>query len=170
MCCIAAIPAVGPVVAGLSFASVEEARKMVEQMAQSDAWKKMDDIDREIEVNPGAFFELPTEHTFYPGLYRREVLMTEGRWISTRVHLTDHPFTVLAGHLLCFDAENGVTEIIAPYEGSTKAGTRRLIYILKDTHWITYHANPDNETDPDKIVARLTYNNRELRDKVEALT
>lgn len=156
-------------VADLPVLSIADARLMVEEMARSDAWKKMDDIDRKMESMPDAFYELPTEHTLYPGLYRREVLMVAGQWVSTRIHLTDHPFTVLAGRLLCWDAENGVVELVAPYQGSTKAGTRRLLYIFEDTHWVTYHANPDNETDPDKIVERLTYNNRELRDKMEAL-
>ena len=162
MCCI-----VEPATDKIVPLPLHDAIALVEQMAHSEAWRKIDAMELEMEAHPEAFFELPTEHTFYPGLYKRGVLMTAGRFITTRIHLTDHPFSVLSGRLLVWDDANGVVEISAPYDGSTKAGTRRLLYILEDTHWITYHANPDNETDPNKIVERCTYNNRLLREKME---
>ena len=35
--------------------------------------------------------------------------------------------------------EEGEEEICAPYYTMTKAGTKRLIYVLEDTIWITVH-------------------------------
>lgn len=145
--------------------SLADAKLMVEQMAKSEAWQKLDAIDEELEAHPEAFFELPTEHLFPPGQYVRTVLMNAGRFITTRIHLVEHPFIVSAGSALVWTAEHGVIEISAPYIGLTPPGVRRLLYILDDCVWTTIHPNPDNETDPKKIVARVTYNNRELREK-----
>lgn len=161
MCCIVETPAdkIVPL-------PIADARLLVEWMAQSEAWKKIDALEQEMEQHPDAFFELPTEHVFTDGIYQRKVLMSAGRFITTRIHLTDHPFAILAGRLLVWTDEAGVVEMVAPYTGITKAGTRRLLYILEDCQWMTTHANPDNETDPDRIVERCTYNNRLLREKI----
>ena len=43
--------------------------------------------------------------------------------------------------------------------GLTEAGTKRILYIHEDTTWLTFHANPQNITDPDKMVEYLTYPN-----------
>ncbi len=145
---------------------IADARLMVEQMAKSEAWKKLDDIDRDLEENPEAFFSLPTDHLFPPGQYVRTVFMAAGRWVSTRIHLADHPFFISAGRILVWTAETGTIELSAPHIGITKVGTRRMIYVLEDCIFSTCHPNPENETDPDKLMERYTYNNRELREKV----
>lgn len=161
MCCI-----VEPVVEKIVPFPLANAIALVEQMAHSEAWKKIDALEQEMEQHPEAFFELPTEHIFTDGIYQRKVLMVAGRFITTRIHLTDHPYAILSGRVLVWTDEMGVIEMRAPYTGITKAGTRRLLYVLEDCQWMTTHHNPDNETDPNKIVERCTYNNRLLREKI----
>lgn len=150
-----------------SVVSVADARRMVEEMAHSEAWRKIDRLEQDIESTPGAFFELPTRNDFHPGIYVREVMMKAGDLITTRIHLTEHPYFVMSGRLLVWTDDEGVVEINAPFRGVTMPGTRRLIYILEDCVWATVHANPDNETDANVIVERSTYNNRDLRIKTE---
>ena len=163
MCCIVETPP--EKIVPLSLA---DARLLVEWMGRSEAWQKIDRLEEELERNPSAFFELPTEHVFTDGIYQRKVLMVAGRFITTRIHLTDHPYAIISGRVLVWTDDQGVIELSAPFTGITKAGTRRLLYILEDCQWMTTHANPDNETDPDKIVERCTYNNRSLRIKMRA--
>lgn len=149
--------------------TLEQAKRMVEEMAKSESWRKIDAIEQEMEAHPESFFEIPTKHIFTPGLYVRQVFMKKGRFITTRIHLTEHPYIVSFGRALIWTDDDGVIEFDGDHIGVTKPGARRLLYILEDMLWATCHANPDNERDPDKIVARSTYNNRELRIKSEAV-
>lgn len=154
---------------GASTVSIEEAKLMVEQMARSEGWQRMDEIDRALEAHPDSFRELVTHHIFTPGIMVREVLMQKGDYIATRIHLTEHPFIISMGRALIWTDDQGVIEVGAPFTAVTKPGTRRFIYILEDTIFSTIHANPDNETDPERIMRRITYDNGELRDKTNKL-
>ncbi len=147
--------------------SIAEAKVMVENLARSESWKKIDDLEQQLEQHPDSFNELVTHHIFTPGIYVREVLMKKNDFITTRIHLTEHPFIISMGRVLIWTDEQGVVELGAPYTGITKPGTRRMIFMLEDTIWSTVHANPDNETDPEKIMDKITYNNRALRLKSE---
>lgn len=142
-----------------------ERRMVEEQLAGTEAWQKLNAIDAEIESHPAAFRELPTNHIFTPGLYLRQVFIKKGDLITTRVHLTEHPFIVSAGVVSIWDAENGVVTVQAHYTGITKPGTRRMLYTHEDTIWTTCHANPNNETDPDKIIEAITYDHTKLRNQ-----
>ena len=153
----------GPVAMALG-----DARLMVEQMATSDTWQKMFAMEERVEAHPAAYRELITHHIFTPGLYVREVVMFAGHFIATRIHLTEHPFVVSMGRVLVWTEDKGVIEVGAPFTGITKPGTRRFIYIIEDCIWSTFHVNPDNETDPQKIMDRITYNNATLRTKTRA--
>jgi hypothetical protein len=141
----------------------DERRMVEEQLVGSDAWRKLDQIDAELEAHPDSFRELPTNHVFTPGLYVRQVFMKKGDLLTTRVHLSEHPFIISAGVVSMWDAENGVQTVQAHYTGITTPGTRRILYIHEDTIWSTCHPNPTNETDPEKIIAAITYDHRKLR-------
>ena len=175
--CIVAIPAIGPICASMPWLgapldtkpvalSLTDARALVEQMGRSEAWRKIDAMEEELEQHPDVAFELVTNHVFTPGLYMRSVFMKAGDFVTTRIHLTEHPYIISAGRVLVWTDDQGVVELCASHQGVTKPGTRRLLYIVEDCIWTTCHANPDNETDPDKIVEHSTYNNRLLRQKM----
>lgn len=143
----------------------EEARALVESRIGSAAWQNLNEIEDRIERHPDSFRELPTNHLFPRGLYVREVFMKKGDIILTRVHMVEHAFIVSCGVFLQWSDENGWEKITAFHSGITKPGTRRLIVILEDTIFSTVHANPANETDPEKIVEEVTFNHYRLREK-----
>ena len=103
--------------------------------------------------------DLPVTHRFTPGLYIREILMPASVYpvetvVTSRIHLTEHPFVVSKGKLKVWQEESGWVQIEAPYTGITKAGTRRLLIIQEDTIWTTFHVT--EETDPDVILSQIT--------------
>ena len=119
------------------------------------AYQKMIDLQTALADDPNAKFGDDygrLEHTFGDGLYTRKLFMNKGDIIVSKIHKTTHPFFVLLGACLVYDGE-GVTPIKAPYHGITKAGTKRVLYILEDCVWVTVHAT--NETDLDKIEEEL---------------
>jgi hypothetical protein len=81
--------------------------------------------------------EMPVRHIFTPGLYAREITMKAGTVLTSKIHKTEHPFVISKGKVLVYDAT--VVELKAPYTGITKPNTRRLIKILEDTIWTTFH-------------------------------
>ena len=65
--------------------------------------------------------------------------MPKGQIISTGIHKIEHPYFVQKGDVSVLTDE-GIIRIKAPYNGITKPGTKRLIYMHEDTIWITVHA------------------------------
>jgi len=99
-------------------------------------------IDEAILAIPGTYTgnqdNCPLKHSFGYNLYRRELFMPKGMLITSRIHKYNHFYEVIKGKCTVF-TEQGLNLIEAPYSGTTKAGTKRLLYIIEDTIWITYH-------------------------------
>lgn len=95
-------------------------------------------------------------HRFTPGLYVREIFMPKGVYVIGKQHKTEHPYVVSKGRAAVWTEEQGVVEIKAPFCGITKPGTRRILYILEDCVWTTFH--PTTETDLEKIEAAIIEN------------
>ena len=99
--------------------------------------------------------DCPLVHRFTDGMYIREIFMPKGSLITSKIHLTEHPFTISKGSaLVCIDG-NDWQLFEAPYTGVTKTGTRRVLYITEDCVWTTYHLNSDNQQDVNKIEERI---------------
>jgi hypothetical protein len=80
-----------------------------------------------------------TTHRFTDGMYIREIFMPAGSLITSKIHKTEHPYIVSYGKVaVSIDSEDW-NEITAPYTGITKPGTRRVLYILEDCIWTTFH-------------------------------
>lgn len=137
-------------------------RSAIEARFGSEPWKRMDAIEAELEQMPQEDF--PLNHVFTPGLYIREILLKKGTFLTSRIHLTEHPFIISHGQVSIWTEENGCITLQAPYTGVTKPGTRRILFAHTDVIFSTCHANPDNETNPDEIVKRLTYNEGKYRE------
>jgi hypothetical protein len=124
---------------------------------QGLAWPEMADEDP-VDVLEALLMTLPERidaplvHRFTPGLYVREIFMPKGAIIISKIHKTEHPYTVSKGWARVFDGK-GIVDIRAPYTGITKPGTRRVLLIVEDCIWTTYH--PSNETDLDKLEEQL---------------
>lgn len=95
--------------------------------------------------------ECPLTHIFTPGLYTRTIFMPAGSLIMSMTHNTRHPFIISTGEVDVISPEGSVTHV-APYMGITQPGTKRFLHVKQDTTWTTFHANPNNLTDPDQIA------------------
>lgn len=125
----------------------------------SDAWKRIDQFESEIEKLPQEAY--PLHHIFTHGpdgkvnLYTREIWMPKGSLLTTRIHLSEHPFVISSGVVAVWDDIDGWIVLRAPHTGVTKPGTRRILYVLEDTLWSTFHVT--DKTDPDEIVKEVTF-------------
>lgn len=109
------------------------------------------------------------EHVHTPGLYGRKwSAKADTIWV-TRKHLVEHQFVVLKGKVSVWvDGEETIYE--AGYNGITKPGTRRVLYLWEDTTWMTFHSNPANLTE-DELVEIVTekHNNSLFSEEDELL-
>lgn len=133
-------------------------KEAVEARLDSEAWRKITELEKQMEKHPACIKELPVRHLFTPGLYVREIFMPAGTLLTSRIHLLEHPFVISKGKVSVWDDENGVVTLEAPHTGITSPGTRRVLYMHTDTIWSTFHVNPTNETDPDKIGEKILLN------------
>ena len=111
-----------------------------------------------------------TTHMFTDGMYIREIFMPAGSLITSKVHKTEHPYIVSYGKVAVSIDSNDWIEITAPYTNITKPGTRRVLYILEDCIWTTFHRidgmkseyNELNDDEKENIV-------KEIEEKKSAL-
>ena len=113
--------------------------------------KCVDTLEQKIMGLPAA--ECPVVHRFTPGLYIREILMRKGTLITSKIHLTEHPYVISKGVVDVFIEGVGWKRYAAPYTGITKPYTRRILFIEEDTIWTTFH--PTDETDLAKLEEQL---------------
>ena len=109
------------------------------------------------EANQGP----PPAHRITPGLYSRRIVVPAGTLIITKTHKKEHQFIVFKGRATVF-TERGAEVISAPYAGVTPAGTRRVVLVLEETDWMTFH--PTQETELDKIEDDLIIPRNQLEE------
>lgn len=100
--------------------------------------------------------DCPLEHRFTPGLYSRTIFMPAGSLATSRIHKTEHQYIVSAGTVMVKINEDEWETISAPYIGTTKPGTRRLLFILEDCLWTTFHPVgivPEDESEYEVLKA-----------------
>lgn len=134
---------------------------------------QVNDLFDRIEVGMTNFenVECPLSHKFVGGIYVREILMPAGTLVASKIHKTEHPFIVSKGEVLVRVNGGEWQRIVAPYSGITYPGTRRLLYIIEDTLWGTYHVTQPGETTPEQVEDRIILKHKhpyiELRKEVE---
>jgi len=103
-------------------------------------------VEEEMKMIPGVMFGdcFPLKHKFADGCYIREITMPKGALLTSKIHKITHPYFVLKGDVSVL-TEEGVVRIKAPYSGITKAGTKRILYIHKDTVWTTVHVTKEKD-------------------------
>lgn len=100
-------------------------------------------------------------HTHTKGLYGRKWEADAGTIWVTRRHLVDHQFVILKGKVVVWvDGKEIIYE--AGYDGITKAGTRRVLYVIEDVCWKTFHPNPDNLGEEEFVELVTEKHNNEL--------
>jgi hypothetical protein len=117
-----------------------------------------DYVDRiEAQLAKGEIEDFDTKHRFADGMYIREIFMPAGTIVVSNIHKTTHPFTIMLGEVQV-RTQHGISYLAAPYFGITTPDTRRILFMQKDTRWITYHATPlkDVEEIMDSILVKRT--------------
>lgn len=94
--------------------------------------------------------EFSLKHTFTSGVYCREIFIPKGSVIVGKIHRHDHFNFITKGDVTVL-TKDGLQRIKGPCTMVSTAGTKRALYAHEDTIWTTIHANPDNETDLEKI-------------------
>jgi len=127
----------------------------MEEIAQISA---IDRVEAELGKHPSV--DLPLEHFFPPGLYVRKIFMPANTFVVSMKHKTTHPFFILKGKVAVLKEDgNGGFEREALYEGGdmgiTKPDTKRFLYNIEDTIWVTCHANAENIDNPDEIALNI---------------
>jgi hypothetical protein len=118
----------------------------------------IDEVEAELGKYPKV--DLPLEHTFTPGIYTRKIFMPAGTYVVSLKHKTTHPFFILKGKVAVLkEAEDGRFIQEALYIGGdmgiTKPNTKRFLYNIDDTIWVTCHSNPKNIENPDEIILNI---------------
>ena len=117
--------------------------------------QRIDELEAAIVENL-ELVECPVVHRFTDGMYIREIFMPKDSLLTSKIHNTNHPYTISQGiAMVQIDAGEWI-ELAAPYTGITVAGTRRVLYIVEDCIWTTYHPLGD---------MKLSYNNLTEQEK-----
>lgn len=119
----------------------------------------MDRVEADLANYPSV--DLPLEHFFPPGLYVRKIFMPANTYVVSMKHKTTHPFFILKGKVAVLkESIDGGLEQEALYAGGdmgiTRPNTKRFLFNIEDTTWVTCHANAENIEDPDEIVLNIS--------------
>jgi hypothetical protein len=100
-----------------------------------------------VMLEQGEVVDCPLVHRFTDGMYIRQIFMPKGTVITSKIHKTQHPFTVSLGAVAVSIDGGEWDRIVAPYTGITNPGTRRVLYIMEDCIWTTYHPLSDMKSE-----------------------
>ena len=128
-------------------------------------------FEEELANIPEAFFgdsdNCPLTHKFAPGVYVREIFIPKGTCVVGKIHKHDHPNFLMSGEVLVVTEHEGREHLKAPLSVISKAGTKRVVYALEDTIWITVHVT--HETDLDKIEEHVIAKDFEEYDRFKQI-
>jgi hypothetical protein len=99
----------------------------------------IDELEATLIQEVDSLIEAPLIHRFADGMYIREIYMPAGSLWTSKIHKTEHPYVVSLGKAAVSIDAKGWDEIEAPCTGITKPGTRRVLYIIEDCIWTTFH-------------------------------
>lgn len=121
---------------------------------------RIDKFETELLKYPQLTLEL-LQH-FCSGVYMRELHLPAGTLCTGKIHRYPCLNIVLKGKLEVV-TEDGIKMITAPMVFKSPAGVKRAARVIRDTIWITVHANPDGlERDSEAMADLLTVPSYEL--------
>jgi quercetin dioxygenase-like cupin family protein len=98
--------------------------------------------------------EQPVTHHFNEGQYAREIFNPKGSLIVTKTHKQGNFSFIPHGRLLVI-SEEGQRELSGGMFFATKPGTKRFIYAVEDTSFVTVHPNFDGCEDLEILESRI---------------
>jgi mannose-6-phosphate isomerase-like protein (cupin superfamily) len=94
--------------------------------------------------------DMPVDHDFCNGLYARTMHIPADTVLTGAIHREESFFLVRKGRLIV-STDNG-SRTLGPGDMSvSKIGTKRAGIALTDVEVTTFHANPTNEQEPQKL-------------------
>ncbi len=99
--------------------------------------------------------EMPVDHDFCNGLYARTMHIPAGTILTGAIHREESFFLVRKGELIV-STDNGPRTIGPGHMSISKIGTKRAGIALTDVEVTTFHANPTNEQEPQKLWDMFT--------------
>jgi len=110
-------------------------------------------LEQEIHSLPQV--EIPLFHDFCKGVYARTILVPAGTILTGAVHKDECFFLVRNGCIIITTDEKPI-KAESGFMALSKAGTKRAGIALVDTLVTTFHANPEELRDPEKIWDHFT--------------
>lgn len=110
-------------------------------------------LEAEILKHPQV--EMPVAHDHCDGVYARSMLIPAGTIATGAIHRGESFFVVRMGTLIMHTPQ-GPMEFQAGHMAITRPGEKRAVIAVTDVIVTTFHANPDNETDPQALWDRFT--------------
>ncbi len=98
----------------------------------------------------GDMQECPLTHKFADGVYVREIFIPKGTLLTGKIHRHSHPNFLMKGEVLVITESGGIEHLKAPLSMISPPATKRVVYALQDTVWITVHVVGE-ERDLEKI-------------------
>jgi hypothetical protein len=94
--------------------------------------------------------DMPVQHAFCAGLYARTMHIPAGTILTGAIHREESFFLVRKGELIV-STDNGPCTLRSGDMSVSKIGTKRAGIALTDVEVTTFHANPTNEQEPQKL-------------------
>lgn len=125
----------------------------------------------EVEIAKLPPVELPVKYSFrvIDGVRMcvRTIFMPAGTIVTSKEHRYRHNYFISEGSCLVGTQQEGMMLLIAPFYGVTEPGTRRLIRVLTNCLWTTYH--PTDKTTIEEVEQEILvpHENHLLHDAVK---
>ena len=102
----------------------------------------------EIQALKQKQLKLEPVHYFSQGLYARELTLPAQSVVTGKIHKYSHLTVILKGQCRV-TTPFGIETITGPCIFESKPDTKRAVYAITETTWITFH--PTEKTDPKEI-------------------
>jgi len=99
--------------------------------------------------------EMPVDNDFCHGVYARTVHIPAGTILTGAIHKDECFFVVRSGTIL-ITTDTDPVKVSGGYMSITKPGTKRVGLALEDTVVTTFHANPEEIREQDKLWDHFT--------------
>ena len=105
---------------------------------------------------------LPIKSLFSNGLYVREIFIPKGMFVMGKIHRHEHPNILVRGKVIMI-TESGLETLEGPKTMLSPAGTKRFLFTLEDTIWITVHkTTKDNAFEAEDEIVTTRYEDLEM--------
>lgn len=98
--------------------------------------------------------EAITSHQWCDGVYCRRFFLEKDAMVVSKIHKKQNWFLLFSGEVSIYDGTGKAVRLKAPHLMVTEPDTKRVVYAHEDAVIYTFHGNPDNETDLEKLEER----------------